>query len=528
MRITAYRFIMAAMAALAAGALAVSCSKEPVAGNNGGGGSDGVRTISVSFGEGTRTALGDKKADGTIPAEFKAGDVILVSNGKALEDCKVIIDGNDTTITTTLKGTLDAVYPPEAAVYLGYNITGFKVSDSQSGRFADAHICTATIADGATEAHFTNETAILKFYVDKSIGVTSIKITSSGPEIATGSKTITVTAPHGKTLADVTDDTKKRICYVSVLPGVKASELTYETVTTTQPTLPRTPTDDVALTASKLYKAFMPYYIKIGSQRWGYCNVGAFLPEEAGRYFAWGETTGMALNSDNTFTFPNEKYYTAENHTWDMSKGFSWENCPHTNGIYSDVNKKVFTKYTAGDSSNNYAKSGTADGKAVLEPEDDAAYVNWGKNWRMPTGDASSTTADFSILANACRTEGHSSGAFAPTVIPVEPDAQGVYYYNGPGRAGLYFVDEAGNKLFFPTAGDGKGLSLDNTNAGFYWTSNHIQDYYAYLMHGLHFTSEAVDVVVDDCVNSRFYGFPIRPILNDAWWYKDIDDGGTI
>ena len=46
MKITAYRFIMAAMAALAVGALAVSCSKEPVAGDNG----DGPRTISVSFG----------------------------------------------------------------------------------------------------------------------------------------------------------------------------------------------------------------------------------------------------------------------------------------------------------------------------------------------------------------------------------------------------------------------------------------------------------------------------------------------
>jgi hypothetical protein len=33
----------------------------------------------------------------------------------------------------------------------------------------------------------------------------------------------------------------------------------------------------------------------------------------------------------------------------------------------------------------NYGYNGFTDGKTELGPEDDAAYVNWGSSWRMPT-----------------------------------------------------------------------------------------------------------------------------------------------
>lgn len=486
MRITAYRLIMAAMAALAAGALAVSCSKEPVVGDNGGGGSDGVRTISVSFGEGTKTALGDKKDDGTIPAEFKAGDVILVSNGSALEDCKVIIGSNGkASITTTLKGELNAVYPPEAAVYLGYNITGFKVSDSQSGRFADAHICTAAIPEGTTNAQFYNKTAILKFYVDKSIGVTSIKVTSSGADIATGSKTITVTAPRGKTLADVTDDTGKRICYVSVLPGVKASELTYETVTTTQPTLPRTPADNVTLVASKLYKAFIPYYIDLGDAgKWGYCNIGAFLPEEPGEYFMWGEIKGHKpkgtgkdafLNDFTNFDFSDPRYNQS---AVVPSKGFTVPNAPY--GI-SVVNG--YSKYYS-------------DGKTVLELMDDAAAVRWGTSWHIPT------QADFNKLGALITA---TSANVADNVVTIDDfvlPAAGLGVANDPNNFNL---NNSGMACEYWTS---ELTVSENVNAHYFLFSNS--------------TAPRVD-------NSRRRNaFPIRPILNDAWWYEDLDDGGMI
>ena len=75
---------------------------------------------------------------------------------------------------------------------------------------------------------------------------------------------------------------------------------------------------------------------------WATCNVGASSPEKYGLYFAWGETTG----------------YTSEQ--------------------VPDVRAFTEDEYKAGP-----AASISAD----LTLEQDAAHVNLGGNWRMPTKD---------------------------------------------------------------------------------------------------------------------------------------------
>lgn len=81
---------------------------------------------------------------------------------------------------------------------------------------------------------------------------------------------------------------------------------------------------------------------------WATCNVGANSPEECGDYFAWGETE------------PKESY-DLDNYKW-------------CNG-----SRTTMTKYCT---NSNY---GTVDNKSELDPEDDAATVNWGSSWRMPS-----------------------------------------------------------------------------------------------------------------------------------------------
>ena len=84
-------------------------------------------------------------------------------------------------------------------------------------------------------------------------------------------------------------------------------------------------------------------YVDLGlSVKWATMNVGATTPEGYGDYFAWGETS------------------TKDTYDW---------------STYFDTNDggDTFTKY------NNEG------GKTVLDPEDDAAHVNWGGSWRMPT-----------------------------------------------------------------------------------------------------------------------------------------------
>ena len=103
-----------------------------------------------------------------------------------------------------------------------------------------------------------------------------------------------------------------------------------------------------------LLRGFWPWeheYVDLGlpsGTLWATCNVGASSPEDYGDYFAWGETE------------PKDTY--------------NWSTYKWCNG-----SSDTFTKYCT---SSSY---GMVDGKTELDPEDDAAYVNWGEKWRMPT-----------------------------------------------------------------------------------------------------------------------------------------------
>ena len=80
------------------------------------------------------------------------------------------------------------------------------------------------------------------------------------------------------------------------------------------------------------------------SVKWANVNLGAKKSSDFGTYYAWGETKP-------------KKYYSWDTYLW--SRG----------------NTQFLTKYSPGD------------GKAQLDPSDDAARANWGGDWRMPTAE---------------------------------------------------------------------------------------------------------------------------------------------
>lgn len=84
---------------------------------------------------------------------------------------------------------------------------------------------------------------------------------------------------------------------------------------------------------------------------WATCNVGADTPEGYGDYFAWGETQ------------PKDSY--------------DWSTYQYCNGSGTTL-----TKYC---NNPDYGYSGFTDTLTTLQLEDDAASVNWGAEWRMPT-----------------------------------------------------------------------------------------------------------------------------------------------
>ena len=58
---------------------------------------------------------------------------------------------------------------------------------------------------------------------------------------------------------------------------------------------------------------------------------------------------------------------------------YNWSTYKHANGTFLAV-----TKYC---NDPNYGDQGYTDDLVTLQPEDDAAVVNWGNGWRMPTKD---------------------------------------------------------------------------------------------------------------------------------------------
>lgn len=127
---------------------------------------------------------------------------------------------------------------------------------------------------------------------------------------------------------------------------------------------------------------------------WATCNVGATTPSEYGNYYAWGETK------------PKEVYTTS-----------------------------------------NYIHPGTV---AVLPLEKDAAQVNWGGKWRMPTPE------EFQEIHDEC--------TWTWTTL------NGKYGYKAISKRN-------GNSIFLPAAGWSKYYNVGTH--GYYWSSTSNPNYMA-------------------------------------------------
>ena len=162
------------------------------------------------------------------------------------------------------------------------------------------------------------------------------------------------------------------------------------------------------------FEEFIHEYVDLGLPsgiKWATCNVGANSPEEYGDYFAWGETEPQTTYSLSTYKYCNGSYDT-------------------------------MTKYCT---SSSY---GTVDNKTVLELEDDAAYVNWGGNWRMPTRAERDELRDTNNCTWTWTTQNGVNGYKVTSVVN-------------------------GNSIFLPAAGCCYNGSLNNAGSGgYYWSSS--------------------------------------------------------
>ena len=172
--------------------------------------------------------------------------------------------------------------------------------------------------------------------------------------------------------------------------------------------------------------------------KWASFNVGALSETEYGDYFAWGETAPKTLYSWSTY-----KWGTSSN----------------------------LTKYAN-------------DGRPVLEPSDDAATVNWGGKWRMPTRE------DFLALRD-------------------KTDMEWVTNYNGTGVNGCKYMNKQDHSkyIFIPAGGGMEDTSVVSSSYGYYWSSS--LDYLSYATY-YRFSSTPSAAFID-----RYYGFSVRPVLQE-------------
>ena len=181
-----------------------------------------------------------------------------------------------------------------------------------------------------------------------------------------------------------------------------------------------------------------PHMIDLGLPRhtlWACCNVGASMPEDYGNYYAWGETSPKNVYNEDTYQYANN------------TSGFV--------NIGSDIS-----------GSNSY----------------DAATVNWGAPWRMPT---------------------------EKEIVELKNNTTSVWTTQN-GVVGRKFTGANGGTIFLPFAGMRSNSELDNVGkSGRYWSS--------ILYDGFEDGSMAEVFSIGSESASwtamhRWYGYTIRPV----------------
>lgn len=204
-------------------------------------------------------------------------------------------------------------------------------------------------------------------------------------------------------------------------------------------------------------------YVDLGlSLNWASCNLGASSPEEFGEYFAWGATEGYKPTG-TTF-----------------SHNFNWANAPF-NGGSTSYDETYF---------NSVIGTVCPNGDGILAPEYDAAHVQLGGTWHIPT------QSDFGELIS------NTSCSYVSDYKST--DVEGFLLTSTvPG-----YTDKS---VFFPLAGFADGMSLtiiEGSNS--YWTAE-----YNYM--DLKYEACAVSDVgnlFSPCFPFRCNGFPIRPVCS--------------
>ena len=212
---------------------------------------------------------------------------------------------------------------------------------------------------------------------------------------------------------------------------------------------------------------------------WANMNIGATSPQEDGLYFAWGETTGYTSDTSDgrKFDWASYKWMTQGQSDWKYINKYQIAD-GNTSACWYQYDWDLVDYKFVGD------------GKKELDLADDAAYANWGGDWRMPTID------DFTELLNNTTNEWITVGTVkGRKFTSKKKNADGTY-----------------NSIFLPAAGYRSGASLGSQGTcGYYWSSS-LDTSYTYDARKLYFHSGSA---CTSSYYSRYYGPSVRAVLRN-------------
>lgn len=398
----------------------------------------------------TRASFTDNNGSWTF--SFANNDIVTVTNTEVEDYYKFtkngdVFENTDNAVSTQNDATWYGFFPSETI-----NLTN---QDGTLDNVANLYalVGSATIAGGETSLamNMAPQVAILKVANNKAAAFNVyVKAKNANNYVSSlkyDKSTHAYTVSYTETATSACNVASGTTKYIVVPAGVELQFVDDNGSILTQTS------KATGLSAGYYYNVNTSDYVEIGGIKWAKYNLGANADNHfLGDYYAWGETS-----THYTGTFGN--------HTWkEDKKGYNsgTYTVPSVEALVMSTDK---TMYTLGSSV-------------------DAATVNLGKDWRMPTN------ADFKALIDACNTgdaitvgDGYSKtkpifdipSPLTKGIYRIKADTDisgisGVNEYNG--QAGLLFVDENKNKLFLPMAKLINGEELSSFAFLRYWTSN--------------------------------------------------------
>ncbi len=185
---------------------------------------------------------------------------------------------------------------------------------------------------------------------------------------------------------------------------------------------------------------------------WATCNIGAFASWASGFYFSWGETESKGV--------------------------YEWSTYQYCNGSDTSLTKYCNDAY--------YGYNGFTDSLFVLQPDDDAATVIWGTDWRTPTSE------DWQELLD---------------------NTSHRYTTSSNGTKGILFRGSNGKSIFLPITDHHPSSTYPGyNNNGYYWSSSLSLDSPDEAV-CFEFTSQNCYI---DAIFFRYFGLAVRPVRSSS------------